>query len=305
MSATRQDMSATRQGITRGIAALVLAMLSCSVTAGALQATAVVASAKELRVRFAPEKDYGPFVYQDKSGEIRGLSIDIFQTIATASSLQVDYLPAGNLSDILTAAREGRVDLISSVRPTPERAAYLDFSRPYVSVPAVLVMPSGEPARHSLADLAGKVVAVGKGYAVEAYVRERYPAIQWLAVPDDATALHLLLSGKAHAAVADIASVGFVIREERLQGLQVHAPVGFQYELSFAYPKNRPDIGQALELGLRNVNPLARDNAARRWIDSDALDYQSSRTGATRWIAGGALALAAVLAGVALWRRRR
>ena len=298
-------MSAARQHITRPLAALALAMLSGSVTAGAMQPTAVAANSKELRVRFAPEKDYGPFVYQDKSGEIRGLSIDIFRTIATASSLQVDYLPASNLSDILTAAREGRVDLISSVRPTPERAAYLDFSRPYVSVPAVLVMPSGQPARHSLADLAGKVVAVGKGYAVEAHVRERYPAIHWLAVPDDATALQLVLSGKAQAAVADVASVGFVIREQQLQGLQVHAPVGYQYELSFAYPKNRPDIGKALELGLRNVNPMARDDAARRWIDSDALDFQSGRTGVTRWIAGGALALAVVLAGVALWRRRR
>ena len=36
-------------------------------------------------------------------------------------------------------AQRGEVDLVSSLRPTPERAAYLAFTAPYVQVPAVRV----------------------------------------------------------------------------------------------------------------------------------------------------------------------
>ncbi len=48
-------------------------------------------------------------------------------------------LPAQPLAAILDAAQRGEGDLVSSLRPTPERAAYLAFTAPYVQVPAVRV----------------------------------------------------------------------------------------------------------------------------------------------------------------------
>jgi ABC-type amino acid transport substrate-binding protein len=269
-----------------------------------LSACTGVSAADPLKVRFAPEQDYGPFVYLDKSGQIRGLSVDILQTISLAAQVQVETLPARPLSDILAAVRRGEVDLVSSLRPTPERAAFLAFSRPYVSVPAVLVVGAGATGRQSLADLSGQAVAVGKGYAVEPFVREKFPNVRWVAVPDDTSALRLVLSKKVRAAVADIASVGFVVREEKLQGLQVHGPIGFEYELSFAYPKERSDIGQALELGLRAVNPGDRSAVTQRWLDADALGFRDHRAGLLRWIAIAAMGLAAVLLAFGLMRRR-
>lgn len=271
----------------------------------ALSACTAACLAEPLKLRFAPEQDYGPFVYQDKSGQIRGLSVDILHTITLAAQVQIETLPARPLSDILAAVRRGEVDLVSSLRPTPERAAFLAFSRPYVSVPAVLVVGAGAAGRQSLADLAGQEVAVGKGYAVESFVREKYPNVRWVAVPDDTSALRLVLSKKVSAAVADIASVGFVVREEKLQGLQVHGPIGFEYELSFAYPKERADIGQALELGLRAVNSGDRNAVTQRWLDADALGFRDHRTGLLRWIAIGAVGLAAVLLAIGVIRRRR
>lgn len=264
-----------------------------------------LAAGDPVKVRFAPELDYGPFVYQDQSGQIKGLSVDILHSISQAAQMQVETLPARSLSEILDAVRRGDVDLISSLRPTAERSTFLAFSRPYVSVPAVLVMPAEVAERRSLADLSGLDVAVGKGYAVESFVREKYPAVHWVAVPDDASALRLVLAKKAQAAVADIASVGFVVREKNLQGLRVHGPIGFEYELSFAYPKERADIGRALELGLRTVRPTDRSAVTQRWLDPGALDFRDSRVSVLRWIALGVVALAAVLMAYRLILRRR
>lgn len=91
-------------------------------------------------IRFAPEKDYGPFVYQTAEGRVEGLSIDILEAVKSGLDSPVLMLPAQPLAAILEAARRGEVDLISSLRPTPERSAYLAFTSPYVQVPAVLVV---------------------------------------------------------------------------------------------------------------------------------------------------------------------
>jgi len=256
-------------------------------------------------IRFAPEKDYGPFVSETAAGGVEGLSIDMLAAIKGGLDAPVVTLPAQNLATILEAARRGEVDLVSSLRPTPERSAYLAFTSPYVQVPAVLVVrQSLSPAR--LEDLRGQRVAVGKGYAVEAFVRQTYPQIDWQAVPDDLTGLRGLMSGQYQAVVADIASVSHSLRVHQVKGLQVSQAIGFDYPLSFAYRKSLPQLGRQLEASLQRLDPAVRRKIIDRWIDTAALNFEDKRRTWLRW-AGLALALlaAAALGGVYLYQRRR
>ncbi|MFZ2870572.1 transporter substrate-binding domain-containing protein [Zavarzinia sp.] len=264
----------------------------------------VVPAAADLRIRFAPEKDYGPFVYRDESGQILGLSVDILREVATAGDLSVDMLPARSLGDILEAVRAGDVDLVSSLRPNPERGTFLDFSQAYVAVPAILVERAVGP-RHVLDEMAGRRVAVGKGFAVEAFVRNKYPAVEWVALPDDSQCLQALADGQVDAVVADAASVAFVRSRQQLPELTTGAPVGFDYALSFAYPKGRVDIGAALEKGLRALTSDQRRAIFDRWMPPTVEHATDWRKVAVGWGATGFAALAALVAVVAMLRRGR
>jgi ABC-type amino acid transport substrate-binding protein len=271
----------------------------------ALLACCMTASFAAGEIRFAPEKDYGPFVYQTAEGRVEGLSIDILDAVKSGLDAPVLMLPAQPLAAILEAARRGEVDLISSLRPTPERSAYLAFTSPYVQVPAVLVVrQSVSPA--TLKDLRGQRVAVGKGYAVEAFVRQAHPQVDWQAVPDDLSALQGLMAGRYQAVVADIASVSHLLRQQQIKGVQVSEAVGFDYPLSFAYRKTLPQLGRQLEAGLQRLDGGTRQRIVSRWIDAPALQYEDKRVRLLRW-AGLLLAAAAllILAGMFLRRRSR
>lgn len=255
-----------------------------------------------LRLRFAPEKDYGPFIYQSSEGRVEGLSADFLNAMTAQGELQIDTLPAQPLAAILEAARLGQVDLISSLRPTPERAEFLGFTRPYVTVPAVLVtLPSRDP--QSLGDFRGRPVAVGRGYAVETFVREKYPEVQWTPVDDDSEGLRLLRSGQVGAVVADVASVHFAADRMGLRAVQVNAAIGFEYPLSFAFPKSRPDIGRMLEESLRQLPETRRQSLRQRWLDGR---QQSSDDPRAVWLrrVGLVLATLAVLGLVVTLVRR-
>lgn len=227
-------------------------------------------------IRFAPEKDYGPFIFEDLDGQIRGLSMDVLDALKPMLTSTIAVQEAQTLARILEDARRGQVDLISSVRPTVERSAYLDFTSPYVQVPAVLVVrQSVSPAR--LQDLAGQRVAVGKDFAVESFVREAYPLVHWQAVPDDRAALQGLLNGKYQAVVADIASVSFVIRRQKMRGLQTSEAIGFNYPLSFAYRKELTDFGGQLQTALLRLDDQQRQQILDRWVDANALRFEDPR----------------------------
>lgn len=256
-------------------------------------------------IRFAPEKDYGPFVSETAAGGVEGLSIDILDAIKGGLDAPVVTLPAQPLAAILESARRGDVDLISSLRPTPERSAYLAFTSPYVQVPAVLVVrQSLSPAQ--LSDLNGQRVAVGKGYAVEAFVRQTYPQIDWQAVPDDLTGLQGLMAGQYQAVVADIASVSHSMRVHQVKGVQVAQAIGFDYPLSFAYRKTLPQLGRQLEASLQRLDPATRRKITDRWIGTETMAFEDKRRTWLRW-AGLVLAVlaASTLIGAYFYQRRR
>ncbi|MDT7514427.1 transporter substrate-binding domain-containing protein [Rhodoferax mekongensis] len=252
-------------------------------------------------IRFAPEKDYAPFVSAGPAGQVQGLSIDVLDILKPRLGGDVQVLPADNLANILQAARRGEVDLISSLRPTPERAEFLAFTEPYVMVPAVLVVKQG-PIPPTLKDLADRPVAVGKGYAVESFVRTNYPLIRWVAVSDDVAALQALLRGDVDGVVADVASVSDATRHSGIRGVQVVESLPFEYELSFAYRKELTALGDALNAGLKDITPATRQALLRRWIDTETLTYEDPRLTWVRKLAMVLSVLALVMVGV--WRLR-
>jgi ABC-type amino acid transport substrate-binding protein len=233
---------------------------------------------------------------------VQGLSVDVLEILRPRLGGELQMLPPDSLANILDAARRGEVDLISSMRPTPERAEFLAFTEPYVKVPAVLVVKQG-PAAPVLADLAGRSVAVGKGYAVETFVRTHYPQIRWVAVSDDMSGFQLLMRSEVDGVVADVASISDAKRHSGVRGVQVGETLPFEYALSFAYRKELTALGSALNTALQDISPATRQALLRRWIDVDTLTYEDPLH---LWLRRAALGLTFI--GVLLmlvWRARK
>lgn len=259
-------------------------------------------------VRLGTEADYGPFIFADAQGRIDGLSMDMLRLVQQRTGLQVQVQPPLPLGQVLQAAREQRVDLVTSLRATPERAAYLDFTVPYVNVPVIVVMRPGTPTPADGADalrrLAGRPVAVGQGYAVEAVVRQRYPAVQWQAMPDDVAGLKAVLEGRADAAVADAASVAFVVSRHGLSGLRSVGRAGFDYPLSFAVRKDWPQLRAVLDEGIRAVHPEERRQLLARWAPELETAQRTPRAPLATAVAVVLIAVGLLLGGW-WWLRRR
>jgi len=271
---------------------------------------ATAQSLEPLDVRFGAEADYGPFVYAEADGRVRGLSVDMLNLVARQANLRVQNLPPRPLKELLESVQRREIDLLSSLRPTPERSAILLFSRPYVSVPAVVVLRGLDPLRHvSAAELwgalRGKSVAVGSGYAVEAFVRKSWPEVRLQGVPDDVQALQGLQQGAYAAAVVDLASLAFIARQHGLADLHAVQPVGFEYALSFAVPLERTDLLKRIEAGLAAVPAPERSALVARWMTPLELRDKAPSDGPLHLLALSLLALASVLAFGGWWRSRR
>lgn len=285
--------------VLRHAAAAVLAALLC--LAGA------AACAKALEVRLGVESDYGPFIYADAEGQVRGLSMDLAVLLARHADLRLQPLPARPLQQLLDGLQRGEIDLITSLRPTPARSAFLLFSKPYVSVPAVVALRRGDP-RAPLrgpalwAALQAEPVAVGAGYAVESFVRSAWPSVRWQSVPDDVQGLRQLQQGQVAATVVDMASLRFISRQHGLDAVVAADPVGFEYTLSFAVRRDRPDLLSRIDAGLTAIPADERAAVLERWMKPLDLADHTPQPGPVRWLIA---ALLVVGGGLAFWGWRR
>lgn len=256
------------------------------------------------RASYALAPDYGPFVYTDAQGNPRGLSVDVLALIALKTGL--DLVPGAPLSlpQNLALARRGAIDIVTSLRPTEDRARYLDFSAAYASVPTVLMVRAGETAA-TLRAMAGRQIAVGAGFAVESFVRKQYPRVRWLALRSDADGLRRLAAGEIDGVVADLASVHFITRQQGGIGpgpLRLAGPVGFDYPLSFGYRKDAPELGAILRRGLQAISIDERAALMARWMPEPLHGGWRGAAPAPALMAGALLLCAALLA---LWNWRR
>jgi ABC-type amino acid transport substrate-binding protein len=270
---------------------------------GIAQAEAGPPDSAVKQLRFAPEKDYPPFIFEDDNGEIHGLSADMLRAIAPALDLDLKILPAAPLADILAAARAGKVDLISSLRPNAERRAFLNFSSPYALVPAVLVVHAGD-SRSQAGDFKTGRVAVGKGYAVESFLRQNHPALELFPVADDTQGMRLLHAGKVDALVADLASVHYLMRALRIDSLQIASSVGFEYQLCFAWRRELGDAGKQIENAIKQMDGDEHQRILNRWLTQNASGFSDSRV---QMVHKAGWLMLLLLAGVVLlgWYRRR
>lgn len=256
--------------------------------------------AQHPRVRYAVEPDYGPFVYLGRDGLPHGLSVDLLALIAAKTGLRLEPAPAAALDDNLRAAQRHRIDLLTSLRPTPERAAFLGFTAAYISAQAVL-MRRADAAPSPLGAMDGLRVAVGSGRSIAPVMRAHYPRVRWVVVPSDADGLRQLVAGQVDGAVCNQANVRFLGGQPGLTGLRQVAYVGYDYPLGFAYRKDWPELGQILQRGLRMVTVDERAQVLARWMA--APDRAPWRNGQMVPLTAAG-ALLALCGGCALWNWR-
>ncbi len=226
-----------------------------------------LAEAPEVReVRVAVEKAYAPFVFVGRDGTPQGIAIDYLRLLEREPGLRFALGTTGELAPLLAQIRDRQVDLHPALTATPERAAFLRFTAPYFSVPAVVVTRRDHLLPGPLEPSSSTRVAVGEGYAVEEFLRQRLPGLLLVRAPDDEACLRLVASGSVEAAVVDLASASYIISSTGLQGLQVGANVGFSYELAMAVRADQPELQALLDARLRHLDPRDVEHVRDTWL---------------------------------------
>lgn len=233
-------------------------------------------SDKNNTILVRPENNYPPFVFKGGLG-MQGLGIDYLEIIAKKIGVKIQYFEPSPLSSIIESVKGGKSGVIVAITKNSEREEYLNFTEPFIKVPAVIVLRKDSLIKDknlTLNDFSGKIVAVGKSYAVESYIKNNYSKVIIEDVVDDEIGIQKLLLGEVDAAVMDLASLSYYTSQKALPYVSVAGQTGFEYELGFAISKDMPELVNIFDKTLQTINPQERLILRDKWItfrDSDEI----------------------------------
>lgn len=254
-------------------------------------------------IRLGPAPDNMPFEGFDANGEFQGISSGYTALIGQMMNVAMTTVKTSSPEEMRDQILNGNIDVLPGLIATPERAEYLSFTRPYLSLPSVLITKQDHPVITGLTDMRRRRVAVVKGDPVEAYIRKNHPKINLVSVDSPEEGLRAVAAGEVEACLDNRIGAQYRMRKEGIKGLYAAADTKFVAELAMGVRKDWPELLAILEKALQSLTAEQKSLITNRWLN---VQFQERINWGPIITFGGiaAAVLAMIIAVIIVWNRR-
>ena len=171
-------------------------------------------------LRIGTPGDYAPYSLTDADQHRLGADIAQAREIAISLGLRAEFV-ATSWATLLDDARAGKFDIaVGGISITPERAAVVAFTKPYLEDSKQPVVRCGEQRRFDTRgeiDAAGVRLIVNRGGTNEAFAKAQFPHASLVVHADNRTVFDEITARRADVMVTD--GVEARLQQARGQGL--------------------------------------------------------------------------------------
>lgn len=242
-------------------------------------------------IRMAADSDYAPYSFVDDSGQISGVAADFVQVLSELLGIHMTMVPGLTWEDILDGAQQGKIDVITTIRKTPEREQYLNFSQTYIPTPLVIITRNDSTTINSRYDIEGQKIALVRGIASHEQIAKEFSSIEtfWYARP--LYALRAVSTGRADAYIGFQGPASYLISKHGMTNLKVAAIYDDSLEgQRFAVRKDWPELAGILDKALDVIPAGERFKMMSKWITLGLDPAQQKKIVLTKkekeWLAG-------------------
>ena len=229
-------------------------------------------------ITLAPDPDFKPIEYFDKSGDYQGAAADIIRILEKKLGITITIARLNNWDEAMAKFKNHEVDLLGAMVKTPSRETFALFTETLVAVPGGIFARNSSPTNLALKDLKGKKVAVVSNYAAHDIIKSQYPEIDLEVVQDVSTGLAKASLGMVDAYVENMANATYYSQEAGITNLQVIGKTDFDYRWGIGVRKDWPELQGILNKGLAAISEAERKQAIQRWIFIEGHGWRPTKT---------------------------
>ena len=208
----------------------------------------------------------------DKSGELQGISAGVLSLIEQRIGIQIEVVWQHSWAEILEKSKNRDIDMLSSLRQTPNREKYLNFTESFFTPLIAIYTRKNNVDISSLDDLKNKTVVIEDQYFLHEQLTEEYPEIKLQPVTTTLDALKALSYGKVDAYVGDQGATNWVAEQNALNNLEVRPETVLRKApLRLAVRKDWSIFLGILNSALADISIAELSAIRRKWMAASCL----------------------------------
>ncbi|MBF0455351.1 MAG: transporter substrate-binding domain-containing protein [Magnetococcales bacterium] len=217
------------------------------------------------QIRIGVNSRWPPMDFLDKEGDPVGIGVDFIRALNRRLGNRLKPVP-GTWEQIYADVQSGKLDALMDITPRPDRASLFHFTSPYIQVPHSIFARQNDPEAGSLASLAGRRVAVEKGFFIVQVLGSSYPDIQVKEYENTLAALHAVSKGEADAYIGNRAVALHSMGEALITNLTEYETISQTSSINaIGVRRDLPLLRDILQKALADITPMERAGILQAW----------------------------------------
>lgn len=217
-------------------------------------------------IKLATDNNWGPFQFIDKQGHYQGITADYFQLLSEKLGLKFEPTKSKDWNQVVALTKAGKLDVYPCAVPTPDRKKYMQFTKPYLSFPMVLMGKQSMPYVSNYSQLDGLTIASVKGGWSSEYLTKHFPKITILPVSTVKEGIASVIDGRAEAFSGNLGVINFTIDKYGFTGVHIIGQTDQRFDVAIGVQKNNPVLFSILQKGLNSITKQERQAIYSKWI---------------------------------------
>jgi HD-GYP domain-containing protein (c-di-GMP phosphodiesterase class II)/ABC-type amino acid transport substrate-binding protein len=230
---------------------------------------ALVAVTPALKV--SNEMNWPPLDYA-VSGEPEGYAIDLMRMLSAMTGLEFEFVNGLSWPELVENFRQGKIDILHPIHPSQDRQGWGVFSEEFLNLKLAVVRPEGVEPVVGLSQLAGKKLAIPKGWATVSQVKKHFPEIEVVETENTLEAMRKTLDGSVDAAMDNEIILRYLANYYFLQGLSysVDPDMGGAApttSLHLLMASDKVELLALLNRAIASIGPRQHESLRAKWMN--------------------------------------
>ncbi|MGD9819161.1 MAG: PAS domain S-box protein [Desulfomonilaceae bacterium] len=250
------------------------------------------------RIRVAQDPHWPPIEFVDENGKPSGISNDYLKLIEQRLGVTFELVNNISWQESYSLLKTWDIDMTTSVAVTEEREKFWVFTKPYMTVPIVILTRSDVTYISSISELKGHRVAVEKGHVAEEWIHRDHPEIELIRVENVKEGIGLLQGGDVFAFIDNMLVIGYYLAKLKSVDLKIAGWTPYVNAQAMAVRKDWPVLASILQKALDSIPESQVNGIYKKWVP---LRYEHGFDYGLAW-KGLAIAFL-IIGGLLLWNR--
>ncbi|WP_245551628.1 HD domain-containing phosphohydrolase [Gilvimarinus chinensis] len=224
-------------------------------------------------LKVSNETDWPPIDFS-VAGEPKGYAVDIIRLMAKSLDLPIQFINGYSWPELMGKFKEGEIDLIQPLQGSESNRQLGPRSKALLKIPYSAVSHVENPPVMSLAQLAGKTVAIPEGWSLYDVLSQHHPEIILVDVASTKEALRAVSEKRVYATIDAQVILRYNAREHFIENIQIGPTLpasGHTISESLhllASPRLEPLV-PLLNRALDSLTPEHLAQLENRWFKAD------------------------------------